>query len=119
MYASCCVGMVNTRSALAHVLTAGFTVCTSHTCHTPATHPFTSRTSDACSPRPAPPQVAVSVTVSAAVAFAAGAAAAGGATAAVVGSVLAGTAGSATLGMLGVVQHFALSASVSANLSDP
>lgn len=69
-------------------------------------------------PTPAPPQVAVSVTVSAAVAFAAGAAA-GGATAAVAGSVLAGTAGSATLGMLGVVQHFALSASVSANLSDP
>ena len=57
------------------------------------------------------------MTVSAAVAVLAGAAG-GGAAAAVAGSVVAGSAGSATFSMIGSVQRFALSAGVSANLSD-
>ena len=57
------------------------------------------------------------MTISASVALVTGAAG-GGAAAAVAGSAMAGSAGSATLSMIGAVQRFALSAGVSANLSD-
>jgi hypothetical protein len=62
-------------------------------------------------------QVAVSLAASAVAAVMAGAVG-GGASAAVSGSLMAGSVGSATLGMIGSVQRFALSAGVSANLSD-
>ncbi|GAX80764.1 hypothetical protein CEUSTIGMA_g8199.t1 [Chlamydomonas eustigma] len=61
--------------------------------------------------------VAVSLAASAAAAVLAGAAG-GGAAAAVSGSLMAGSVGSAALGMIGSIQRFALSAGVSANLSD-
>ncbi|KAG1671381.1 hypothetical protein FOA52_011878 [Chlamydomonas sp. UWO 241] len=63
------------------------------------------------------PCVALSLTATAAVGVLAGAAGAGAA-ATVAGSALAGAAGSASLGMVFVVQRFALTANVAANFSD-